>query len=108
MSTTESIEWHRLIDGDPPEIGRYIVAHRACSVQLSFYPSGHRQGWWGNGAKRYDVTFFTHWAKEPCAPDDGTPRPRDRPDMRHDADEAASWAALAAAQEARSALSEGQ
>lgn len=68
------IEWYRLIDGDPPEIGRYIVAHRG-TAQLAIYrppcmmPIGSKTKGWDS-----DVSFATHWAKEPHAPDDGTPQ----------------------------------
>lgn len=32
MSTKKTIVWHRLIDGNPPKSGRYIVGHRTCQT----------------------------------------------------------------------------
>jgi hypothetical protein len=67
MAITSAITWHAIVDEDPKKIGRYIVAHRAGIMASGFYPG---KGW------TKDVSAFTHWAKEPCAPDDGTPKPR--------------------------------
>lgn len=90
------IEWHRLVDGDPPETGRYIVAHRGYAMLAIYWlPAAMPKGSAKRGWDR-DVSFATHWAKEPHAPDDGTPqlfRPEGRR-MRDEADEAASWESM--------------
>lgn len=86
------IEWHRLVDGDPKETGRYIVAHRGCSKQINFYDGdgSSKRGWTA------DVSAYTHWAKEPCAPDDGTPQLFTSEGLRQRAEavEAAGWDTL--------------
>lgn len=58
------LEWHKLIDGNPPSPGRYIVAHSSHAAIVAF----HGRFW------SEDVSAFTHWAKEPNAPEDGTPQ----------------------------------
>ncbi len=90
------IKWHRLVDGDPKETGRYIVAHRAtASLAIFTMPRTGRRGLI-LGGWNYDVSAFTHWAKEPCAPDDGTPQlfRAEGLRMRAEADEAAAWASI--------------
>ena len=85
------MDWHRLVDGDPPSTGRYVVAHRAYA-KLVIY-RGSRRGW------SEDVSFATHWAPEPHAPDDGTPQPFTAAGRacRALAQEAAAWDAYSAA-----------
>jgi hypothetical protein len=92
-TTISQIEWHRLVDGDPPSTGRYIVAHRGCSMQVNF--NSRRRGMWDE-----DVSAFTHWAKEPCAPNDGTPNLRNArgKELRDAVDEAAAWEAFTPSQ----------
>lgn len=85
MQTT--IEWHRLVDGDPPEIGRYIVAQPSCA-QIVIY--------WGGGRWSQDVSFASHWAKEPHPLDGDAPQlftPAGQA-ARAASDELASWQAL--------------
>lgn len=78
-TVTTVIEWHRLIDGDPPSTGWYIVGHRGSSKLIIFnkvlYPNKNTpktgpnaHGW------REDVSWATHWAKMPYAPSDRTPQ----------------------------------
>lgn len=91
------MDWHRLIDGDPPTTGRYIVAHRATAALAIYRVPAHMPP--GSATKGWDrdVSFATHWAKEPHAPDDGTPQlftPAGR-QKRCEADEVASWEAIA-------------
>lgn len=91
--TETTITWHRLVDGDPDQTGRYIVAHGSFSKLITYWGPG------SHGSKRgwdHDVSFATHWAKEPHAPRDGTPQlftPEGRA-ARSASDEYTSWMAL--------------
>ena len=66
--TEAKIEWHRLVDGDPPRTGWYMVGHRGMSKMAIYWaPNSGRQ----NPRWEVDIRWATHWAKMPYAPEDG-------------------------------------
>jgi hypothetical protein len=68
------VEWHPLVDGDPPESGHYMLANAGHMITaIYWHPSTtlHCNAGW---QKDVDPSPFTHWAKRVHAPRDGSPQ----------------------------------